>query len=247
MANRKSSTVRIGTSGWHYDHWIGRFYPQKLRKENWLEFYAQHFDTVEINNTFYHMPREQTMVNWRDKVPAGFLFAVKASRYITHIKKLHDTAEEVGRFFALTDLLKGRLGPILYQLPPSLHKNLDRLDEFISSLPKRRDAVFEFRDKSWYEQDTFDLMHRRGVALCVHDMGDKAPPRLVTGRIAYVRFHGTNGRYAGNYPDRMLQDWADWLKAQVPNVRAIYAYFNNDVSGHALNNARTLGQMMEVA
>jgi uncharacterized protein YecE (DUF72 family) len=238
--------VRIGTSGWHYDHWIGRFYPEKLRKESWLEYYAQHFDTVEINNTFYHTPKEQTMVNWREKVPAGFLFAVKASRYITHIKKLHNTAEEVARFCALADLLEDRLGPILYQLPPSLHKNLDRLDEFISSLPKRRQAVLEFRDKSWYDQDTFDLMDKRGVALCVHDMGDKAPPRLVTGPIAYVRFHGTSGRYAGNYPDHILQDWAGWLKAQIPNVRAIYAYFNNDVSGHALNNARTLKQIMGV-
>jgi uncharacterized protein YecE (DUF72 family) len=247
MVNRKSIAIRIGTSGWHYDHWIGRFYPQKMRKENWLEFYAQHFDTVEINNTFYHLPREQTMVHWRDKVPANFLFAVKASRYITHIKKLHNTAEEVGRFFALASLLEDRLGPVLYQLPPSLHKNLERLDEFIQSLPRRDNAVFEFRHSSWYDQGTFDLMNQHGVALCVHDMGDKAPPRIVTGDVAYVRFHGTNGRYAGNYPDHMLQDWADWLKAQIAGVRAIYAYFNNDISGHALNNARTLRQIMGVA
>jgi len=247
VVNHRSITIRIGTSGWHYKHWIGRFYPEKMRTEDWLGFYSQHFDTVEINNTFYHMPREQTMVNWHDKVPPNFLFAVKASRYITHIKKLHNTAEEVGRFFALTDLLQDRLGPILYQLPPNLHKNLQRLDEFIESLPRRDNAVFEFRDKSWYDQETFDLMHRRGVALCVHDMGDKAPPRLVTGRMAYVRFHGTDGRYAGNYPDHMLHDWATWLRSQIPNVRAIYAYFNNDISGHALNNARTLKQMMGVA
>ena len=236
--------VRIGTSGWHYKHWVGRFYPEELRKEDWLEFYARHFDTVEINNTFYHLPRAQTMVNWRQKVPAGFLFAVKASRYITHIKKLHNTAEEVGRFFALVELLEDRLGPILYQLPPNLHKNLDRLDEFIGSLPRRDNAVFEFRHNSWYDQETFDLMNRRGVALCVHDMDDKAPPRLVTGQIAYVRFHGTSGPYAGNYPDDILRDWADWLHSQAPGIRAIYAYFNNDVSGHALNNARTLKQMM---
>lgn len=243
---KASCEIRIGTSGWHYKHWIGRFYPEKMHAEDWLEFYSQHFDTVEINNTFYHLPREQTMVNWHDKVPPNFLFAVKASRYITHIKKLHNTTEEVGRFFALADLLQDRLGPILYQLPPSLHKNLQRLDEFIESLPRRGSAVFEFRHNSWYDQETFDLMNRRGVALCVHDMGDKAPPRLVTGRVAYVRFHGTDGRYAGNYPDHMLHDWANWLKAQAPNVRAIYAYFNNDISGHALNNARTLKQIMGI-
>jgi uncharacterized protein YecE (DUF72 family) len=142
---------------------------------------------VEINNTFYHLPKAQTMVNWHDKVPAHFLFAVKASRYITHIKKLHDTVEEVKRFFELADLLKRRLGPVLYQLPPSLHKNLERLDEFILSLPKRNHAVFEFR-----------------------------------------------------------HDWAGWLRSVAGRVRAIYAYFNNDISGHALNNARTLKKILGV-
>jgi uncharacterized protein YecE (DUF72 family) len=237
--------IRIGTSGWHYDHWVGRFYPEGLRKEQWLEYYAQHFDTVEINNTFYHLPRAQTMVNWHDRVPAHFLFAVKASRYITHVKKLHDTVEEVQRFFELADLLKRRLGPVLYQLPPSLHKNLERLDEFILSLPKRNHAVFEFRHRSWCDEETFDLLRRRGVALCVHDLGESAPPRLVTGEMAYVRFHGTDSRYAGNYPDHLLHDWAGWLKSIAGNVRAVYAYFNNDISGHALNNARTLKQIMQ--
>jgi uncharacterized protein YecE (DUF72 family) len=247
MVNRKSTTIRIGTSGWHYNHWVGPFYPQGLRKEQWLEYYAQHFDTVELNNTFYHLPRAQTMVNWHDRVPAGFVFAVKASRYITHVKKLSDPQESVQRFFELADLLKRRLGPILYQLPPSLHKNLDRLDAFIACLPKRNHAVFEFRHSSWYEQDTFDLLKRRGVALCVHDLGGSAPPRLVTGKMVYVRFHGTDGRYAGNYPDSLLRDWAGWLKSQMGNVRAIYAYFNNDISGHAIHNARTLKQIMGVA
>jgi uncharacterized protein YecE (DUF72 family) len=239
--------IRIGTSGWHYQHWIGRFYPEKLRPDKWLEFYAQHFDTVEINNTFYHLPREQTMVNWRDHVPANFLFAVKASRYITHIKKLNEPGETLQRFFDLANLLGEHLGPVLYQLPPSLHKNLARLDAFLACLPKRDQAVFEFRHASWYEQDTFDLLNRWGVALCVHDMGEVAPPRIVTGGVVYVRFHGTEGRYAGNYPDHLLQDWADWLKSQAAGVRAIYAYFNNDISGHALNNARTLKQILGVS
>ncbi len=239
--------IRIGTSGWHYNHWIGRFYPEKLPKDRWLEHYAQFFNTVEINSTFYHLPREQTMVNWHDRVPAHFLFAVKASRYITHVKRLNDPQESLQRFLDLAGLLKRRLGPILYQLPPSLHKNLGRLDAFLASLPKRDHAVFEFRHASWYDQETFDLLNRRGVALCVHDMGDKAPPRIVTGRVAYVRFHGINGRYGGNYPDHVLQDWAGWLKSQVGTVRAVYAYFNNDAEGHALENARTLKRMMGLA
>jgi uncharacterized protein YecE (DUF72 family) len=236
--------IRIGTSGWHYAHWIGRFYPEKLRKDRWLEHYAQHFDTVEINNTFYHLPKEQTMVNWHDRVPSGFLFAVKASRYITHIKKLRNTAEEVERFFALASLLGEHLGPILYQLPPNLHKDLSRLEEFIASIPMRDRTVFEFRHASWHQQDTFDLLNRHGVALCVHDMGDKAPPRVVTGGMVYVRFHGTNGRYQGDYPDFLLQEWADWLRNQMGTARTAYAYFNNDIGGHALKNARTLREMM---
>jgi uncharacterized protein YecE (DUF72 family) len=239
--------IRIGTSGWHYTHWIGRFYPEKLRKEKWLEHYARHFDTVEINNTFYHLPKEQTMVNWRDRVPPGFLFAVKASRYITHIKKLRNTADEVERFFSLATLLGEHLGPILYQLPPNLHKDLGRLEEFIASIPMRDRAVFEFRDASWHQQDTFDLLNKHGVALCVHDMGDKAPPRVVTGGMIYVRFHGTNGRYQGDYPDFMLQDWAGWIRSQIGSARAAYAYFNNDISGHALKNAQTLKQILGCA
>jgi uncharacterized protein YecE (DUF72 family) len=240
-------TIRIGTSGWSYDHWIGRFYPEKLPKDQWLKYYAQSFDTVEINSTFYHLPKAQTMVNWHDRVPAHFLFAVKASRYITHVKKLTDPQEPLQRFFELADILKRRLGPVLYQLPPSLHKDLARLEAFLACLPPRRRAIVEFRHSSWYEEDTFDLLNRRGVALCVHDMGDKAPPRVVTGGVVYVRFHGTDGRYAGNYPDHVLQDWATWMMSQAGTVRAIYAYFNNDVNGHALNNAKTLKQIMGVA
>jgi uncharacterized protein YecE (DUF72 family) len=127
--------IRIGTSGWHYNHWIARFYPKKLPKDRWLEFYAQSFDTVEINNTFYHLPREQTMANWNDRVPAGFLFAVKASRYIAHVKKLNDPDETLQRFLDLANRLGEHLGPVLYELPPSLHKNLERLDAFLAHLP----------------------------------------------------------------------------------------------------------------
>ena len=240
----KACDIRIGTSGWHYDHWIGRLYPEKLRKDKWLEHYAEHFDTVEVNNTYYHLPREQTMLNWHDRVPPGFLFAVKASRYITHVKKLQDTDAEVERFLDLARRLGDRLGPVLYQLPPSLHKDVARLDRFITSLPSPDQAVFEFRHSSWYDQETFDLLNERGAALCVHDMDGKAPPRVVTGAMVYIRLHGPAGRYAGDYTDAMLQDWADWMTRQIGVVRAIYVYFNNDVGGHALKNARTLRRIM---
>jgi uncharacterized protein YecE (DUF72 family) len=239
--------IRIGTSGWYYDHWRDVFYPAGLAKSRWFEHYARHFDTVEINNTFYHLPKEQTIQRWQEIAPAGFLYAVKANRYITHVKQLKDATEPFERFFERVDLLKGKLGPILYQLPPSLHKDLDRLARFIKLLPKRRTAVFEFRHKSWYTDDTFERLRKLGVGFCIHDMPGNKSPRVVTSDVIYVRFHGTTGRYAGNYPKSVLQGWADWLNDQAPKARAIYAYFNNDIHGHAIKNAKQLKKLMNIS
>ncbi|MHC4438494.1 MAG: DUF72 domain-containing protein [Planctomycetota bacterium] len=232
--------IRIGTSGWYYDHWKERFYPADLPRSKWFEYYARHFDTVEINNTFYHLPKEQTLQRWHKIAPKDFLYAVKANRYITHIKRLKGTAEPLVRFFDRVGLLKSRLGPILYQLPPSMHKDLDLLESFIKLLPKRKTAVFEFRHESWYEDDTFELLEKSGAGFCIHDMPGKESPRIVTGDIIYVRFHGTTGRYSGSYPKSQLQSWANWLKDQTKKVRAIYIYFNNDEHAHAIKNAKQL-------
>ena len=161
--NKADVDIRIGTSGWYYDHWKELFYPAGLAKRKWFEYYAQFFNTVEVNNTFYHLPKESTIKRWHEIAPRGFLYAVKANRYITHIKKLKDVAEPLERFFERVDLLKGKLGPILYQLPPSLHKDLDLLASFVKLLPKRKIAVFEFRHQSWYENDTFELLEKLGV------------------------------------------------------------------------------------
>jgi len=240
LVSKTACEIRIGTSGWYYDHWRGRFYPEKLAKKNWFAHYAQHFDTVEVNNTFYHLPRDSTVRNWCQQAPAGFIYVVKANRFITHIKKLRDVAESVRRFFEVMDLLEDTLGPVLYQLPPSQHQDLHLLREFITLLPEGRRAVFEFRHPSWYDDATFSLLDQSGAAFCVHDMQGKATPRVVTGGMIYIRFHGTTGRYAGNYTDAMLADWAEWLDARRKNARAIYAYFNNDVEGYAVNNAKTL-------
>ena len=242
---KASCETRIGTSGWHYDHWRGRFYPQKLPKSRWFEHYAEHFDTVEVNNTLYRLPRESTVEKWRQQAPEGFVYVVKANRYITHVKKLRNAAEEVQRFFDVIDLFQDTLGPVLYQLPPSLHKNLDLLAEFIRLLPKDESAVFEFRHPSWYDRETFELLDTSKVAFCVHDMAGQESPRVVTGAMAYVRFHGTTGRYAGNYTGTMLAEWADWLKDQTGRARAVYAYFNNDIEGHAVSNAKMLRRQMD--
>ncbi len=236
--------IRIGTSGWYYDHWKELFYPPGLPKNKWFEYYAQHFDTVEINNTFYHLPKEVSMQRWREQAPKNFLYAVKANRYITHIKRLKDTSEEVKRFFERVGLLKGKLGPILYQLPPSLRKDLDLLQSFIKLLPKKSPTVFEFRHNSWFSEDTFELLNKFGAGFCVHDLVGKETPRVVTADIIYVRFHGPTGKYEGDYSKSMLQSWAKWLKDHTKEVRSIYAYFNNDIGGHAIHNAKTLrGQL----
>jgi uncharacterized protein YecE (DUF72 family) len=234
--------IRIGTSGWHYDHWKQLFYPPDLPKSRWFEHYAQHFDTVEINNTFYHLPKEPSIQRWHKLAPESFLYAVKANRYITHIKRLKDTSQEVERFFERVGLLKSRLGPILYQLPPSLHQDLHVLETFIKLLPKKPPAVFEFRHDSWFSEDTFKLLNEYSAGFCVHDLVGKETPRVVTAEIIYVRFHGPAGRYRGNYSKSMLQGWAKWLKDHTRQVRSIYAYFNNDIDGHAIANAKTLGR-----
>jgi uncharacterized protein YecE (DUF72 family) len=238
--------IRIGTSGWHYSHWSGPFYPVDLPKNKWLEFYAQHFNTVEINNTFYHQPKPQTFKNWQKQAPKDFLFTVKANRFITHIKKLKDVEEPLERFFAGAELLKKNLGPILYQLPPSLHKDLGRLRDFLQLLPKRRIAIFEFRHKSWFSDDTYMLLDKFSVGFCTHDLVGVPTPRIITGGLIYIRFHGPTGRYQGNYTKAMLKDWADWIKEHVKKVNSVYAYFNNDVSGHAINNTKTLKELLHI-
>ena len=236
--------IRIGTSGWHYNHWKELFYPASLPKTGWFEHYAGHFDTVEINNTFYQLPKAQSIEKWHRQAPQHFLYSVKANRYITHIKRLKDPAETLERFFERASLLKEKLGPILYQLPPSLHKDIDLLKGFIGFLPQKPPAVFEFRHKSWYSQDTFELLDKSGVSFCIHDMSGIVSPRVITGSLIYIRFHGPAGRYQGNYSKKTLQDWAQWLKEHSRDAPRAFVYFNNDIGGHAVRNAKTLKQLI---
>jgi uncharacterized protein YecE (DUF72 family) len=242
MAKAKCD-IRIGTSGWHYSDWTERFYPADLPKNSWLEYYAGHFDTVEINNTFYRQPKLQTFKNWRKQVPKNFLFVIKASRFITHIKRLKDVEESLERFFEGVRLLKSNLGPILYQLPPSMHKDLNRLKAFLKILPKKSVSVFEFRHESWFSDDIYELLGDFNAAFCVHDLMDV--PRIITSDIIYLRFHGTTGRYQGNYSKPALQKWANWVKDNLKGKKAFFAYFNNDYNAFAVNNAKTLKQQFE--
>jgi len=245
-SSEHSRTIRIGTSGWHYGHWAGPFYPADLPKDKWLEYYAKNFDTVEINNTFYHLPKPPALKRWHNLTPKNFLYAVKASRYITHIKKLKDVSEELTRFLGLAALLGRKLGLVLYQLPPSLHKDLDRLESFVRLLPKEQAAVFEFRHESWYCEDTYKLLGKFNVGFCIHDLSGLESPRVVTADIIYVRFHGTTGRYSGCYSKSMLANWAKWLQDHAKNVRSIYVYFNNDQAAYAVQNAKMLKQQFNL-
>jgi uncharacterized protein YecE (DUF72 family) len=242
--SKAACDIRIGTSGWYYEHWKELFYPAGLPKNKWFEHYASQFDTVEINNTFYHQPKEQSIRRWQKNAPEGFLYAVKANRYITHIQKLKDASESLQRFFDGIDLLKRKLGPVLYQLPPGLHIDLNRLDDFIRLLPKRKTAVFEFRHKSWYCTDTYKLLEKYEAGFCIHDMPGKESPQVVTSNTVYIRFHGTTGRYSGNYPESVLLDWAKWIRDKSKKANGVYVYFNNDAHGLAIKNAKQLKNMI---
>lgn len=244
VMNGVKYNIRIGTSGWHYNHWKGLFYPEDLPKTGWLEHYTRDFDSVEINNTFYQLPKPAAVNNWFRQTPEGFLYTVKANRFITHIKKLKNAAEPLTRFLQVAEILKEKLGPILYQLPPSLKKDISRLEDFIRLLPENHISVFEFRNNSWYSDDVFELLDKNKTGFCIHDLGGLETPRLVTGRILYIRFHGPAGKYAGNYSMPALKKWADWIKKNLNTAHIAFAYFNNDANAFAVRNAKQLKESL---
>ncbi|MCU1299476.1 MAG: hypothetical protein JWO91_3754 [Acidobacteriaceae bacterium] len=236
--------LRIGTSGWHYQHWRGDFYPADLPPKQMFSWYARQFDTVEINNTFYRLPTEDALLNWKKLAPPGFLFAVKGSRFITHMKRLTDPEKSVELFFSRVELLGKTLGPILFQLPPKWRANAERLDQFLQILPRQRRYVMEFRDESWYAPEIYALLRRHGVAMCIHDLHGVQSPTEITTDFTYVRFHGTTGKYQGNYENGILQDWAKRIKSWAQELSHIFVYFNNDVGGHAIRNAQSIAEML---
>jgi uncharacterized protein YecE (DUF72 family) len=233
-------SILIGTSGWHYRHWVGSYYPPRMPAKEFLAHYLRDFRTVEINNSFYRLPAEEVLAGWREAVPAGFRFAVKASRFITHFKKLKESGESFGLFFERVRILGKRLGPILFQLPPRWHYDGGRLEAFLASLPPGPSYVFEFRDRDWYRDEALAMLDRFGAGFCIQDMPDSKSPEAVTGRLAYVRFHGPAGKYQGSYPDKDLERWARRMREWEGLGKPVYAYFNNDIGGFAPRNAKTL-------
>ncbi len=245
--------ILIGTSGWSYGGWDGLFYPEDVRSTvDRLSFYARHFRTVEVNYSFYHLPKPETYVRWASAVPEDFLFAVKASRFITHVKRLEGVGEAWERFAENAKALDKRLGPVLFQFPASFRIDLGRLSRFLDLVCRAGGVpaihpVFEFRHSSWFCEKVYSVLREADAALCIAHSSRYPCEEVVTASIAYYRFHGPDELFASSYADKDLASWAKRMRADLEEGRTVYAYFNNDVNGYAVENARTLRQLVEKA
>ena len=240
-----TARIHIGTSGWHYPHWKDRFYPPDLPASQHLAYYAKHFDIVELNNTFYRLPSESAVLGWKKGSPAHFSFAVKGSRFLTHMKKLKDAEAGVERFFSRVDLLGSKFGPVLFQLPPHWTSDEDRLRSFLEILPRSHRYAFEFRDPSWNNPGILKLLERFRAAYCIFDLAGFQSPLALTADFTYLRLHGPGGRYQGSYDDSKLQTWAERLAGW--DLRAAYVFFDNDQAAYAVENALRLRSLVRAS
>ncbi len=235
-----SARVRIGTSGWHYKHWCGPFYDEKLPASKMLAAYYKHFDTVEINNSFYKLPSVTAFREWRQSTPRGFCFAVKASRFITHMKKLQDPQNALDNILLRAKELKEKLGPVLFQLPPKWTANPQRLEDFLRVLPRRQQYAFEFREHSWHTPRVYDILARHNAAFCIFELSGFQSPEPITADFTYIRLHGPGGAYQGSYPKPVLRRWAEKIERWGEKLKEIYVYFDNDQAAYAAKNSAEL-------
>ena len=235
--------IHIGTSGWHYSHWQGVFYPEEMAKKEFLKYYADHFQTVEINNSFYHLPKKETLTSWRNSVPSGFIFTVKASRYITHMKKLKDPSEPLHTLLETVEVLGDKLGPILFQLPPRWQFNPQRFDNFLDSLPANHRYAFEFRDPRWFNTSAYEMMSKHRAAFCIYELAGLLSPKEVTADFIYIRLHGPGEAYQGEYDTDALAGWAGAFYTWAKQGKEIFCYFDNDEAGYAAQDALRLQKM----
>ena len=242
---KRKGKIFIGTSGWHYKHWKGTFYPANTSDAEQFDHYIQHFNTVEINNSFYKLPTPKTFTGWKQAAPARFIFSVKASRFITHMKKLKADRASIRKFFSSAGKLEEKLGPILFQLPPGWKINADRLDEFLRRLPAGHRYTFEFRNHTWYQEAVYTLLRQNNCAFCIYHLERHLSPLEVTADFVYVRLHGPGNKYQGSYTKRTLKKWADHCLEWQQEKKDVYVYFDNDQAGYAAFNALQLLQMIK--
>jgi uncharacterized protein YecE (DUF72 family) len=230
------SSIRIGTSGWHYDSWLGKFYPRNVRKKDLLQYYATKFDTTELNAPFL-----EAVECWREDTPLDFCFAWKASRFITHWKRLSEKSKNsIALLRTRLDRLGAKTGPVLFQLPPRFKADRERLSKFIKILPAHYRYAFEFRDLSWYDARVLDLLHDHDIALCISDHANAPAPWEVTAGFVYIRGHGPTGRYRGHYGDKTLRLWARRIRRWRTEQRDVFCYFDNDQKSAAPADAERL-------
>lgn len=236
--------IHIGTSGWNYHHWEGIFYPAGYPRKTWLQYYGQHFATVEVNATFYRLPLVSTFENWRINTPEKFLMAVKANRFITHIKRLRDPVEPLSRFFSRVRVLGEKLGPILFQLPPSLAYGESVCESFFTTLiPYEHRCALEVRHASWLEEKALLMLEKYGIAFCISDTAHRYPYcEAVTADFVYIRLHGSKKLYASEYTEEELRMWAEKIRSW---GRETFVYFDNDFAGYAPRNARRLMEIID--
>ena len=236
------ASTHIGTSGWQYKHWRDLFYPSALKTKDWLGYYAQHFDCVEVNSSFYALPTLETIAKWCACVPSDFIFAVKAPRRITHFKKLKNCEAELDALCRHLDGFGPRLGPVLFQLPPRWRCNVRRLETFLASMPSGYRPVFEFRDPSWHNSEIYSLLASRSIAFCIYDSAGFTAPLIADGDLVYLRLHGPGTTYASSYRAPRLRVWVDRAIAWNRRSKEVFIFFDNDERGFAVKNGtRTLG------
>lgn len=237
-----AANLHLGTSGWSYPGWKGRFYPPDLSPSGWLAYYSGHFSTVEINMTFYRFPKPETLRGWLERTPAHFTFSLKANRQITHRKKLRNVKSEVHYFTLLADSLGEKLGCLLFQLPPSIKKDLVLLDEFLLTLSPEKKNVIEFRDESWYDESVAERLQSHGVTFCTVSSAQVPDTLMGSSNAAYFRFHGLTGGHRHKYSDEELSQWAE----KIGRVKAeeCFVYFNNDYQAYAIDNCLKLADLL---
>ncbi len=241
--------IFIGCSGYSYKDWKGKFYPEDLSQDEWLSFYAKKFNTVEINNTFYKFPEEETLTKWLKQTPAKFRFSIKANRFFTHLKKFNvdnSFIEKLDNFQAALKPLKDKVACILWQLPGNLHKNISKLESFCRKMDSNFNHVIEFRHKSWFAEDVYEVLKKKNVAFCILSAPENLPEDIiVTHKTAYVRFHGKDEWYDYLYSENELKEWKKRF-SELKNIDHLFVYFNNDKHGNAVKNAFTLMSLLDV-